>query len=349
MAVLQNVCRVSRVKFKRGAVARSGFGWSSICGILLGLSVAPAGYAAQSPWSLVERMTKAARTLNYDGVIVYRSGQHMQTLRVIHRGAGGTERERMITLDGAAREIVRDQQRVTCILPERSTITVGKRPRQLVSSAGIVDPARIAHDGIEQRYVLGVASGTRIAGRPTTLLAVDPRDRFRYGYRLFADKATGLLLKSQLVDGAGGVLEELVYTSITFPSRIPETLLEASLTGNDYRRIEIDLAGESVIGKAAGQNWKVAWLPAGFEMSDRTREAFGARRGGVRHLIFSDGLAFISVYIEPIGLAGAPPLGQSRMGAVSIFSTDRVGHRVTIVGAVPAETVVRVGRSVTQR
>jgi len=334
---------------KRPVAPHGALRWLWIGGILLSLVAVPAAGAAESPWKLIERMAQAARKLNYDGVFVYRSGGHMQSLRVIHRGVGGAERERMITLDGAAREIVRDQQRVTCILPEQSTITVGKRSPPLISTASIFAPGRIAHDGIERRYVLGVGTGMRIAGRPTKLLAVEPRDRFRYGYRLFADEHTGLLLKSQLVNGADGVLEELVYTSIAFPPRIDDALLNSSLTGDGYRRVAINSLVDPVTSKAGKQGWKVGWLPDGFKMSERTREAFGPRRQGVRHLVYSDGLAYISVFIELAGLADAPPIGRSRTGAVSVFSTDKVGHRVTVVGAVPGETVERVGRSVTRR
>ncbi len=297
--------------------------------------------------SRLERMVEAGRALNYDGTFVYRSGTTMQSLRVIHRGGAKGERSRMITLSGTMREVVRRDDVIICILPESSTVLVGKRRvHKALAGGGVVDLEEIDAGEARRYYRFALAAGERVAGRPTELIEMTPRDRFRYGYRLFVDRASGLLLKSQLVDAEGQVLEEIFFTSLRLPEEIPDALLEPELSSEGYRRVLIESEG-TARPDLGSHPFVVGWVPAGFRLSNHARDVFGPGRDGVHHLVYSDGLASFSIFIEPLGRDAEEPalLGLARMGAASAYSSTTGTLQITVIGEVPVNTVEQVARS----
>ncbi|MDX1513133.1 MAG: MucB/RseB C-terminal domain-containing protein [Gammaproteobacteria bacterium] len=314
----------------------------------LSLALSPLCAAALTPteesaqrW--LEKMAEAFQTLNYDGTFVYRNGDRMESMRIIHRASPDGERERMFSLTGAAREVLRDRDKVTCILPDDRSVVVAKsRPRSV--ALHIFDP----RDGFAKFYRLSAHPGERVAGRETALVSVQPLDEFRYGYRLWLDRVSGLLLKSELVNQAGGALEQIVYTQIRMPAHIPDSLLEPAISGEGFTWYTDDRA----TGKradAGNDGWTVGWLPEGFRMSDWAYDPTGSSRTPVEHLVYTDGLASLSVFIERLDDAKERLDGHSSMGAINVFGRVAGDFQVTVVGEVPEATVERVGLSVTPR
>jgi sigma-E factor negative regulatory protein RseB len=300
--------------------------------------------AAEAPTSAeqwLERMAKAAQTLNYDGTFVYRNGVSMQSMRLIHRFDGHSERERLVALSGVAREVLRDSERVTCILPDNQAVVVGKsRPRTFPYS-----PLFETDDGFSRYYTLSNRQGERIAERHTILVVVDPLDGFRYGYRLWADRDTGLLLKSELVGTTGEAIEQIVYTNIKMPSEIPDTLLEPEISGAGYTWYRNESETQVPTGRASSP-WRPRWLPEGFALQDHARDPIKKDTKPVEHMVFSDGLASVSLFIERLDSTAEPLDGLSTMGAVNAYGRMVDGHQVTVVGEVPATTVERIAASV---
>ena len=305
-----------------------------------------AGDSGKTAQQRLNRMAKAAQTLNYDGTFVYRNGATIQTMRIIHRFDGESERERLVAMSGAAREVLRDRERVTCILPDSQSVVVAKsRPRTFPHSK-LLDPGT----GFERFYSLSVHNGERIAERYTELVTVKPKDQFRYGHRLWMDRDSGLLLKSELIDEHGEIVEQLVYTNIELPAEISDELLEPAISGAGYTWYKDDeRAPAATSGSATASNWHPKWLPEGFELRDRARNSILDSRDPVEHLVYSDGLASVSVFIERLGTASEPLNGPSSMGAVNAFGSMVDGFQVTVVGEVPAATVERVATSITRR
>lgn len=307
-----------------------------------------AGDARGDPQQRLDRMAKAAQTLNYDGTFVYRNGATIQSMRIIHRFGAEGERERLVALSGAAREVLRDRERVTCILPDSQSVVVAKsRPRAFPHSKLFE-----SEGGFGRYYALSVHKGERIAGRHTELVSVEPRDAFRYGYRLWMDRDTGLLLKSELIGEQGDIVEQLVYTNIELPAEISDELLEPTISGAGYTWYEDNEkkpAAASPSGSDAASSWRAQWLPDGFEMRDYARNPILASRDPVEHLVFSDGLASVSVFIEQLDAASEPLNGLSSMGAVNAYGSMVDGFQVTVVGEVPAATVERVAASIVRR
>ena len=214
---------------------------------------ARAGETPPDPAELVAAMSRALRTLNYEGTFVHLQGTHASSMRILHANDGEGELERMTSLDGEAREVIRDRSLVTCIWPGSRSVVVSKsRPRQLLPD---VDEALASND----RYELHHAGVDRVAAVETDVVEVRPRDRYRYGYRFWIDRQTRMLLRSMLLDG-GRVVEQVLFTAIAYPDAI------------DRSRFEIDVAS------AGG---RVSWIE-GEPAFGRTDEGGpdGGRQGG---------------------------------------------------------------------
>jgi sigma-E factor negative regulatory protein RseB len=314
-------------------------------GLLCALFSSPsvAGTADEDPQQSINRMVQASQTLNYDGTFVYRNGATMQSMRIIHRFGADGERERLVALSGAAREVLRDRERVTCILPDRQSVVVAKsRPRNFPHSKLFESDA-----GFAGFYTLSVHGGERIAGRHTKLVAVNPHDRFRYGYRLWMDLDTGLLLKSELINEHGEIVEQLVYTNIELPAVISDKLLEPEISGAGYTWYRDDEVAPAATGGEPG--WYPDWLPDGFALSNHTRDTILSSTDPVEHLVFSDGLASLSIFIERLDTASKPLAGLDSMGAVNAYGSMVDEFQITVVGEVPAATVERVAGSIARR
>ncbi|MDX1527862.1 MAG: MucB/RseB C-terminal domain-containing protein [Gammaproteobacteria bacterium] len=309
--------------------------WSYICF---------AGTWSERPASeWLEKMARASQSLNYDGTFVYRNGDRMESMRIIHRATPGGERERMFSLTGAAREVLRDSEKVTCILPDNRSVVVTKsRPRSV--TLRVFDP----QDGFAKHYDLSSQPGERVAGRKTALIKVKPKDEYRYGYRLWLDRVTGLLLKSELVGDGGRALEQIVYTDIKMPAYIPDELLEPAISGEGFTWY----TDSDPMTPAAMENanaWSVGWLPRGFEMTDRVIDPSSLSRMPIEHLVYTDGLASVSVFIERLSSAAEGIDGHSNMGAINAYGRVLGDHQITVVGEVPSITVERVADSVQRR
>lgn len=315
--------------------------------LMLVAQVVAAGSAGgENPSWWLERMPVASRTLNYDGVFVYRHAGGMETIRVIHRVVDGNEQERLTSLDGDRREILRDPERVTCIWSDNKSVLVDESRRRGLLGSGLFQ----ASDLLLQQYRLEMGGEARIAGRAAREVRVAPVDEFRYGYRLWLDVGSALLLKAQLLDNKAVVLEELLFTRIELPEEIPDNVLESEVASEGFNRHTT--AGPSAPAQApkmALPRWAVGWVPPGFYQRGYAREPLGGGQTPVDHLVYSDGLAAFSIYLEQLTGDRKPFEGLSQMGALTAYGKRLGEFQVTVVGDVPRATVDRVGRSVQRR
>lgn len=303
-----------------------------------------ATFAGETPRAWLERMGHAVEALNYSGTLVHLNGEDANVLRIVHRVADGRVTEK-ITSDDAGREIIRDDDEVTCIFPDQRVVLVEGRegldrsrsPLQgrLPGAAGISD----------DYYHLAFAGTERIAGRDTRVIAIRPKDAYRYGYRVWVDRATAMPLKTQLVDDQGAVLEQVLFSEIALPERIPQAAVRSSLRVDSFA---VRRAGSAPGGGTAAAPipaWGVTLLPAGFGLAVHRARPSPAPGGGLSHLVYSDGLATVSIFIEPAVAASEQAEGLSQIGAANAFTTVQLGHMVTAVGEVPARTVELMAQS----
>ncbi len=302
-----------------------------------------AATAQESAESLLMRMSHAVEELSYDGVFVYQRGGQTDSMRIIHRRDRTGSRERLFSLSGTAREVIRDGETVTCIFPEDRTVLVEQgRPREYFPTA-FTTPV----EHMSTSYRLSVAGTDRVAGRDTHVVAIDPAIPDRYGYRLWLDRDTGLLLRSHVVDAGGQLLEEVMFTQIAFPEVLDDALLQPAVDSTGFSRTT--RAKDPAPHAGGHDEWDVGWLPQGFALRDRAIGPIATSRVPVEHMVFSDGLAMVSVFVEKLGTEGGQLQGFSSMGAVNAFSTVNEAYQITAVGELPRQTVRQIAASVSRR
>lgn len=286
---------------------------------------------------LINQMSRAVRDLNYDGVFIYRRNREMDTMRLIHKADQRGEHERLVTLTGLPREVIRNDQSVTCIFPDDQAVMVEKsRPRKFV--AQLPEPI----ERIAAYYSFSVDGEDRVAGRAAWIVNIKPRDLYRYGYQLWIDKENSLLLKSELKNKSGLPVEQIMFTQLEVRNEIPDDLLKPAISGQGYTwYYQASAEDRTDNGDAL---WHVTWMPDGFTLSNHEKQSLVASGDPIDHMVFTDGLASVSVFIEK--LHDVPQIGPAQMGAVNAFAKFADGFQVTAVGEVPPSTVQRMVNSV---
>jgi len=305
--------------------------------LLLGLSL-QATSAAGEPDSVggwLSAMSKAVHSLDYEGTFIYLHDDQLEAMRVVHTVDADGERERLISLNGAAREVVRDNASVTCIAPDSRSVSVGRR----IGGSGMRAVYSMDVDALSSWYDFRLAGNTRVAGRSTQVVAILPRDAFRYGYRLYLDQGNALPLKTDLLDtDSDDAISQIMFTSLTLGSDAPAPSL-VTLDGSEHYAWTQRLPMRT----AATGGWVFNDLPDGYQVTLHSRSPVRPGRPQIDHFVLSDGLASASVYIEPAA-TGEGWNGGSQMGAVNAFGRMVDGYQVTVVGSVPSATVERIAR-----
>jgi len=296
--------------------------------------VALADEVARAPAQWLERMNQALNTRNYDGTFSHWHGGQVEMLRIIHRVQDGTVSERLASLDGSGREFIRSGASLACYLPDKRTVLVEQRPAQesLVGFPTVNDQTANFYDVRE-------VGRTRLNRRNTHIITVSPKDEYRYGYRLWIDDSTAMPLKTQLCDSHGRVIEQIVFANLTLPARIPDTAFRPEVSTDGFQWLRNGALPQGP--QAASLAWNAMRLPPGFRMTVRSAQVLPGSATPVDHLVFTDGFASVSVFVEvQQGQAQQAAVAQSAaVGSSSAFSTVIDGHKITAVGEVPPATV----------
>ncbi|HEV2267815.1 MAG TPA: MucB/RseB C-terminal domain-containing protein [Steroidobacteraceae bacterium] len=312
----------------------------------LALALAIAGVAsADEPAKWLERMNHALTTLNYDGTFAHWEGGKVEMLRIIHRVADGTVSERLVSLDGSGREFIRTGASLTCYLPDKHVVLVESTPAKVSLLSGF--PAIDAQTA--RFYDIKEVARMRFNRRSTHLITVMPRDQYRYGYRLWIDDSTAMPLKTQLCDANGNVIEQVVFANLKVRSHIPDSAFRPSISTTGFQWLRNDSGPlKETVAPGGSVVWNADHLPPGFHMTVRAAQTMPGSPGPVDHLVFTDGLASVSVFVETHvqTTSGQAVLESARVGSSYAFSTVVDGHKVTAVGEVPPQTVRFIADSV---
>ena len=310
--------------------------------LLLALISASSFAVDQTPAAqkLIRQMSEANHKLNYEGVFVYRRHGKMDTMRIIHKVGENGVQERIVSLTGFAREVIRDKNSVTCILPDDESVMVEKStPRQFRISQL---PEQISK--VSDYYTFSIAGQDRVANRPAWVVDILPKDDFRYGYQLWIDLESKLLLKSELKNKEGMPIEQFFFAKLQIVEEIPDEWLEPEISGVGYTWH--DNSSEDYPVHKGNVSWKATWMPDGFVMSDQEKQNVEESQMPVEHLMYSDGLAMVSVFVEKLDKPVNVVTGPSSMGGVNTFSTMSDSYLITAVGEVPRDTVKLFAKSV---
>lgn len=311
-------------------------------GALLLCACASVAQAQTSPEALewLRRIYVATEKLSYTGTFVYQQGDRTETSRLTRRAEPGGSVEKLEVLDGSPREVVRTRDEIRCYLPDSQTVKVDRR-RDLRSFPALL-PEHVQILG--EHYTISLDEMRRIAGYDCRAIVLAPRDELRYGYKLWADVHTGMLLKARTFDRDGGTVEQFTFTQLTI-GPVPRDLVKPRPVARNWR-IEQAAASPADLAQAG---WTMsADLPGFRKVIEITRVLSKARPVG--QVVYSDGLAAVSVFIEPLtGRADTPPMGLASMGAVNVYTREVANHLVTVVGEAPAASVQRIGNNVSYR
>jgi len=301
--------------------------------------------AADLSRSWLDRMSDAVEYLNYEGTLVHMYGNDTDVLKIVHRVEGGSVTERITALSGSGREIIRNDDEVTCILPDQQAVLVEARDERDGSQSPLRGRLPSSTQFDEDFYTLSLAGTSRVAGRDVVIVEVMPRDAFRYGYRLWLDHDTAMPLKSQLWDKDGNVVEQIMFADINMMDSIPESAVQPSVPMDSFswKHSSAPVDGS---GAELPVSWRATMMPPGFKLAAAKTKSAPEAGQPIEHLVYSDGLASVSVFIEMGVATEEQGEGLSRIGAANAYTTMMEERLITAVGEVPARTVRMISLSV---
>lgn len=293
-----------------------------------------------SALDVLNKMSTAIQSLNYYGTLVYLHDGQVEAIQLVHKRDSSGEFERLVHLSGAAREVIRDNNKVTCYLPDTQSVIVGER---LFNNRLL---AKLATNFREfgNTYTFTVNGIGRVAGLYARIIEVTPKDAYRYGYRLWVAQESGLPLQTQLLNINGEVLEQIMFAKVDIVETIPASMLKPTSLGKGFTWYDTQKSNRG--GSDIDQGWKITFVPVGFSLSGHYKHVMPNSQQAAEHLVISDGLATVSVYIETFNAESQPFIGASRMGAVNIYGSVLDDYQVTVVGEVPESTVRMIAQSV---
>jgi len=340
------------------SILRKRANWLIPCAVVGALLAAlpQRSFGADDPRDWLQKMNQALSTRNYDGTFFHLSEGRVETMRIVHRVRAGHVTERLQSLDGSGREFVRNNDELTCYLPDQHTVLVEPRPDHGPFLGSLPQFGADVNDF----YRIESLPAAHILGRAARVIAVTPKDQFRFGYRLWLDEKTAMPLKTQLCDATGQVIEQIFFARLEMPDSIPDSDLVPQVRTDGMRWVRQGPSRDSAPPGLSA--FRASELPPGFRLTVEGAQTLGGATVPASHLVYSDGLATVSVFVEAppsdahgtsVGADAAadapaePPMqGLARVGSGYAFSTVVQGHQVTAVGEVPARTVEFIAHSV---
>ena len=326
-----------------GAGPTRGKSARSIMVAALGAVMAFAADArAEDATRWLERAAQAAKTLNYAGTIVYQHNGHVETSRLVHMLEGSQEQEKLVSLDGPPREVIRSSAEVRCYFPDAKVIRIEPKTFRNVFPSLSVEQLR----NLSQYYEARTVVSERVAGHWTQVMVFEPKDSLRYGHKFWADANTGLLLKARLVDDHGEVVEQFAFTDVAINEKVDRDMVKPSWAAAppDWQ-IKQGSFGQ-MLPKETG--WSASRLPGGFQKIMEGYRTLRGKRDPVAHLVYSDGLVAISVFVEPLS-GPSVQTGLAQQGGLNVFTTKQDDYLVTVLGEAPPAAVRQIAQSVARR
>jgi sigma-E factor negative regulatory protein RseB len=307
--------------------------------ILVSISVSGTALAENSSQARewLERMTTAMSQMSYQGTFVYVRDGAVETMRITHVTDQTGVRERLYSVSGPQREVVRDQKGVRCVLKDAASVLED----QVVASSYFPNLPLSVIGSDSSGYRLEMGGEARIAGYKARRVGISPDDGFRYGYDFWLEEQTGLLLQWVLFNAEHDSLAKLVFTDFAMGSAVNLKELESDSQVEDFVEMKTFSPNKTVVTQSRPR-WQPANLPPGFNLTSYSHEK---EVGGVyEHLVYSDGLAAVSVYVEQQGAGPVVKPGISQLGTNNAYTRSQNGMQITVIGEVPAITVKSIAK-----
>jgi sigma-E factor negative regulatory protein RseB len=288
----------------------------------------------------LRKIAQATRTLSYSGTFVYQQGGRSETSRITRLAPADIER--LEVLDGLPRELIRTRESVRCYLPESRLIKVEKRVASAVVDRGFPTVLPEQLGALAEHYDVSLGETSRIGGFECQAVVLTPRDNLRYGYRLYADVNSGMLVRAVTLDADGHAVEQFRFTQLRI-GHVTADMVKPRSAARRWRIEDTEAAPAHLAG------WGLSAELPGFHKVMELKRRMGESRP-VGQVVYSDGLAAVSVFIEPLQPRQEPPrTGLASLGAINIYTREVANHMVTVVGEAPAASVQRIGNAVEYR
>ena len=302
----------------------------SLSGLTLAALLISPLVQARDAGQWLQGMVDASGQQSYSGSSFYERSGSFSTHHIWHRADGDGVTERMLRADGEPQEWVRRDGQIQCA----SSFAA-------VSGWRGEAPATLNPAQLQRWYALEVLGTTRVADRPVTVIAMKPRDAFRYAYELYLDDQTGMLLKSLLINERNVLLERFQFTDVQFAELTDEQLEPGASC--------LTLAEHPLEKRVDTSGWVPGWIPPGFVAGEPVVRTLAVNEPQVMSQAFSDGLARFTLFVEPLGDGALAEDLLAQLGPTVAVSrrlqVEGVGYLATIVGEIPPATAERIAAS----
>jgi sigma-E factor negative regulatory protein RseB len=306
-----------------------------LAGVALVLPATAQQQSSGEALQLLQKVATAAQKLTYSGVFVYQSGTRSETSRISHLIDGDNELERLEVLDGSPREVVRKNQEVRCFLPEHRLLIVERRAaRQFFP---LLVPGSLA--GLTEYYLIRKGPPGRVAGVESQSVLVEPKDDNRYAHQLWIDPQSGLLLKASLLSEQGIPLETFAFTEVKIGGPLDRELLKSPMEAKSGGwRVQNAHSSDT---RADDGYWLFRAALPGFRRISGMKRQLRPDAPESTQVIFSDGFASVSVFVEPLAGREKEETGAFTMGAVNVYKRQVGDFQLIVMGDIPAAALRR--------
>jgi sigma-E factor negative regulatory protein RseB len=291
----------------------------------------------------------AGHQTDYSGVFVYQYDNRVETSRITHLAEADSEYERIESLDGPKREIIRHHGQVWSYFNHKM-VQVGSH--QGLGRFPSLLPEQLAALG--SNYHARQSGSERVAGYDAQVILFQPKDNLRYTHKIWVHTDSGLLLKSAVLGEKNQVVEQYAFTQLQIGGRIDRSWVRKNSSSTPGKHASAGMRGSELPEAAesareilhANSGWVADALPTGFKKTMEIQRPMRGKHAPVTQMVFSDGLSAISIFVEPSDGDEDDVEGLSSRGAVNLYHRVLDRHLVTVVGEVPPRTVMQVFDSV---
>lgn len=308
--------------------------WLAMSSVLISEPV----LADKQPLDWLSHMGAAVQSTSYEGTVIRIQDGTAEALKVVHTVKDGVIMEKVVAQEGNGLEIIRNGNEVHCILPDRKSVLVEEWDDQSTLFSTL--PSSDIRFGNE--YDVAIVRKERVAGREAIMLAIRPHDGYRYGHRIWLDTETSFPLQTQLISD-GAAIEQVKFADIKLNQEIHASALEPSYSTEHFTWLR-QPSGHA--GTTIETSWTSDDLPAGFGAVSTHEETMAGSDEVVTHILFSDGLANVSVFIA--ASSGELAAGAARVGGSNSYGVEHGEFEITAIGEVPAMTVEQIATTMRQ-